>query len=250
MALRTLMIVVLVSLVAATAWAQALTEPAGVGPKPAMIVDGRVLTPMAFADGLRGDTVRLDGVEMLWIGAAVKASGGNATIEDTPEGRILNVRSAMHSAQFIVLPPGEFWRHPWVRQLIVDAGRYGVYQLQPLPYWPYVEANLPAHPPFGVDWKRPYLQWKPDEAWLLLNLEPPPPPEPEVVAIEEEPAEETAAAPAPAPATPAMPPAGGMMGAPAGEPGMMGGEPGMMGAPPGEPGMMVEPGMEPPPPPG
>ena len=227
MAFRTLMIVVLVSLVAAAAWAQALTEPAGAGPKPAMIVDGRALTPMAFADGLQGDTVRLDGVEMLWIGAAVKASGGNATIEDTPEGRILNVRSAMHSAEFIVLPPGEFWRHPWVRQLIVDAGRYGVYQLQPLPYWPYVEANIPAHPPHGVDWKRPYLQWKPDEAWLLLNLEPPPPPEPELLAV-------------------------GMMGGPPADPGMMGGppaDPGMVGGPPADPGMLVDPGAMAPPPP-
>ena len=244
MALRTLMIVVLVSLVAATAWAQALTEPAGAGPKPAMIVDGRALTPMAFADGVQGDTVRLDGVEMLWIGAAVKASGGNATIEDTPEGRILSVRSAMHSAQYVVLPPGEFWRHPWVRQLIVDASRYGVYQLQPLPYWPYVEANIPAHPPHGVDWKRPYLQWKPDEAWLLLNLEPPPPPEPEVLAVEDEEAAEEEGEEAAAPATPAMP-GGEMMGGPGAEPGMMGGppEPGMMGGPP-EPGM--EPGMAPP----
>ncbi len=232
---RTLMIVVLVSLVAVAAWAQALTEPAGAGPKPAMIVDGRALTPMAFADGLQGDTVRLDGVEMLWIGAAVKASGGNATIEDTPEGRILSVRSAMHSAEFVVLPPGEFWRHPWVRQLIVDAGRYGVYQLQPLPYWPYEEANVPAG---AADWKRPYLQWRPDEAWLLLNLEPPPPPEPEVLAVEDQEAaeeEEEAAAPT----TPEMP-GGEMMGGPGAEPGMMG----MMGGPPPEPGM--EPGMAPP----
>jgi len=236
MALRTLMIVVLVSLVGAAAWAQALTEPAGAGPKPAMIVDGRALTPLAFADGLQGDTVRLDGVEMLWIGAAVKAAGGNATIDDTPEGRMLSVRSAAHSAQYMVLPPGEFWRHPWVRHLIAHAGRYGVYQLQPLPWWPYVEANVPAG---AADWKRPYLQWRPDEAWLLLNLEPPPPPEPEVLVVKEEPAEEEAGEAAAQPAAPPTP-GGGMMGGPSMEPGMMGG-------PPMDPGMM-EPGMEPPPP--
>ena len=59
MAQRTVMIVVLASLVAVSAWAQALTEPAGPGPKPAMIVAGRALTPAAFAESLRGDTCLL-----------------------------------------------------------------------------------------------------------------------------------------------------------------------------------------------
>lgn len=263
MAHRTVMFVVLVSLVAVSAWAQALTEPAGPGPKPAMIVAGRALTPSAFAESLRGDTVRLDGVEMLWVGAAAKSMGGSATIEDTPEGRMLHVRSGMRTLEFVILPPGEFWRHPWVRQLIVDAGRYGIYQLQPLPRWPYEEANIPARPPYGVDWKRPYLEWRPDEAWLLLHLEPPPPPEPTIVVAEEtekesKAAEEEAAQPevTPTPAPTAGPAEPGMMGpemmGPGGgpEPGMAPpGGPGAPGAPTGpemEPDMMAPP----PPPPG
>ena len=231
MAHRTLLIVALVCLTAVAAWSQARTEPAGEGPKPAMIVGGRALTPVAFAEGLTGDTVRLDGVEMLWVGAAVKAAGGGATIEMTPEGKLLHVRSGMRSMDLVILPQGDFWRHPWVRNLIADAAPY---QLQPMPWWPYVEANLPSNPPYTVEWRRPYLIWKPDEAWLLLHLNPPPPPEPEVMAVEEEPAAEAAAeAPAPAAAPPTMAPPGGMGAPPGMEPGMESGmDPGMMAPPP------------------
>ncbi len=164
---RTLLIAFLVCLVATSAWAQARTEPAGEGPKPAMIVDGRAIAPAAWAKGLRGETVTLDGVEMMWIGKAAKEAGGSATIETTPGGKMLHVRSGIRTMDFVVMQPGEFWRHPWVRDLIPVA------QLQPMPYWPYEEANIPADAPHRVTWKRPYLDWKPDEAWLLLNLEPP-----------------------------------------------------------------------------
>jgi hypothetical protein len=137
-----------------------------------MIVDGRAVTPAAWVEGLQGDTVELDGVEMMWVGAAAKDAGGSATIEMTPDGKMLSLRAGIRTMEFVILPPGEFWRHPWVRGLIADAS---VYQLQALPWWPYVEANIPAHPPHTVDWERPYLDWEPDEAWLLLNLMPPPP---------------------------------------------------------------------------
>lgn len=228
MAHRTLLIVALVCLAAVAAWSQARTEPAGEGPKPAMIVNGRVLAPAAFAAGLTGDTVHLDGVEMLWVGAAVKNAGGSATIEVTPEGKLLHTRSGMRSMDFVILPPGEFWRHPWVRYLIADAG---LYQLQPMPWWPYVEANFPSQPPYTVEWRRPYLMWKPDEYWLLLHLNPPPPPEPEVMVVEKK--EPTAGDEgAPAAAAPAAAPS-----PPMGEPGMA----------PGMPGM--DPTMMPPPPP-
>lgn len=232
MTMRTALIVLLVCLVATSCWAQARTAPAGDGPKPAMIVAGHALTPAAWVEGLRGDTVNLDGVEMMWVGAAAKASGGRAEIEVGPEGKMLNIRAGIRTMEFVILPPGEFWRHPWVRRLIADVS---MYQLQPLPWWPYEEANFPSNPPYGVNWKRPYLDWKPDEAWLLLNLMPPPPPEPEIAekpeaAEDETPAEDTAGAPAttPAPAatTPPMPAPGDMMGgAPMPPPGDMGGMP-------------------------
>ena len=165
MAHRTLLIVALVCLAAVAAWSQARTEPAGEGPKPAIIVNGRVLAPAAFAAGLTGDTVRLDGVEMLWVGAAVKNAGGSATIEVTPEGKLLHTRSGMRSMDFVILPPGEFWRHPWV----LPDRRRGGYRLQPMPWWPHVEANFPSQPPYTVEWRR-YLMWKPDSRWLLLHI--------------------------------------------------------------------------------
>lgn len=237
MTMRTALIVLLACLMATSVWAQAVTAPAGDGPKPAMIVAGRALAPAVWAEGLQGETVVLDGVEMMWVGAAAKAAGGSATIETVPEGKLLSIRSGIRTMEFMILPQGEFWRHPWVRRLIADAS---VYQLQPLPWWPYEEANLPGSPPFGVNWKRPYLDWKPDESWLLLNLMPPPPPVEEVVVIEdrEEPAEEAAAEPAaaaPAPG-PAMPP--GEMGGPPGMP------PGGMGGPPPDPGAVEPPPMD------
>ncbi len=238
---RTALIVLLVCLVATAAWAQARTAPAGDGPKPALIVAGRALTPAAWVEGLQGDTVKLDGVDMMWVGAAAKASGGSTTIEVGPDGKLLHIRAGIRTMDFVILPPGEFWRHPWVRKLIADVS---MYELQPIPWWPYQEANIPSNPPYGVNWRRPYLDWKPDEAWLLLNLMPPPPPEPEV--IETPAAEETeeaeapaadetvgAAAGAPAPGAEAMPPP--MPGGPAPDEGAMPPpDAGMMGAPPGE----------------
>ena len=224
MAQRTLLIAVLLCLTAVAVLAQARTEPAGAGPKPAMIVAGRALTPAVFAGSLTGPTVRLDGVDMLWVDAAARAAGGSAVIERTPAGKMLRISAGMNAMDFLILPPGEFWRHPWVRDLIA---RSSIYQLQPLPDWPYVEVNLPAHAPFGVEWKRPYLQWKPDEAWLLLNLEPPPPAEPEVMAATPAPAKAATPAPAAAMAPPAMDMG---MGAPMGVPGGM--EPPPMAPPP------------------
>lgn len=242
MRLRTALIVLLASLTATSVWAQARTAPAGDGLKPAMIVHGRALTPASWVEGLQGETVELDGVEMMWVGAAAKDAGGSATIEMTPEGKILSLRAGIRTMEFVILPPGEFWRHPWVRGLIANAS---IYQLQPMPYWPYQEANLPSTPPYGVNWKRPYLDWKPDEAWLLLNLMPPPPEEEpapadmdededeaEEAEEAEEPEAEAAPAPSPAPSegmggAPPMPEGGGMGGGPpAGE---MGGAPPMPG---------------------
>ncbi len=239
MKVRTALTVLVASLIATSVWAQARTAPAGDGPKPAMIVDGRALTPATWVEGLQGESVEIDGVEMMWVGAAAKNAGGSATMQMGPEGKILQLRAGVRTMEFVILPPGEFWRHPWVRELIADAS---VYQLQPMPYWPYVEANFPSTPPYGVNWKRPYLDWKPDEAWLLLNLMPPPPPAEEVVVVEDdeeaEDADEEEAAEAaeaaeeePAPAAPAEPAPGEM------------GEMGGMGGPPMEPGMEEPPPM-------
>ncbi|NLO07648.1 MAG: hypothetical protein GX131_17645 [candidate division WS1 bacterium] len=205
MTLRTPLLVLLACLMATAAWAQAYTAPPGDGPKPAMIVGGSALTPAAWVEGLQGNAVELDGVPMMWIGAAAKAAGGSGTIEATPEGKILRIRAGIRTMEFQILSPGEFWRHPWVRHLIAQAN---IYQLQPMPYWPYEEANIPSRPPHKVEWKRPYLDWKPDEAWLLLNLEPPPPPVEEVAAAADEPARVTVEAAPAAPAAPPAPPPG------------------------------------------
>lgn len=250
---RTPLIVLLACLAATAAWGQAYTAPAGDGPKPAMIVSGRALAPAAWVEGVHGDTVTLDGVEMMWIGAATKDAGGEATIEQTPQGRTLHLSVGMRTMDFQILSPGLFWRHPWVRDLIA------VSHLQPMPYWPYEEANIPARAPHGVSWKRPYLDWKPDEAWLLLHLQPPAPPEPAPAEVEEEDeaeeaeeaeaeeAEEAEAEEA-AEAAPGGPPGGGPPGG--GPPGgMMGGPPaGEMEGGPGPGGPAGEPGMTEPPP--
>ncbi|MGI5816590.1 MAG: hypothetical protein ACOX9R_00685 [Armatimonadota bacterium] len=229
MKLRTALVVLLAALMATSAWAQARTAPAGDGPKPAMIVDGRALTPAAWVEGLQGETVTVNGVSMMWVGAAAKAAGGTATIVTGPEGKLLQIRSGIRSMEFLILPHGEFWRHPWVRKLIADVS---VYRLQPMPYWPYEEANIPARPPHGVNWKRPYLDWKPDEAWLLINLTPPPPPEPEPVVVPERDTEVAEpAAPVTRP-TPEDAPPDGMGGMPPG---------GGMGGPPPDDMMMDEP---------
>lgn len=225
MNLRMVLIVMLGLLVAGSAWAQPRTAPAGDGPKPAMIVGGKALSPAEWAVNLTGDTVTINGISMMYVGQAAKAAGSTVTISNTPEGRILSVRIGIRSLDFLVLPPGEFWRHPWVRHLIAQAD---IYRLQPLPYFPYVEANIPARRPHHISPRWPYLEWSPDEAWLLLNLEPPPPPAPETIAPRQpEPratAEDPAAAAAPAP----PPPPPGGMGAPPG----MGGPPGMDEPPP------------------
>ncbi len=247
--LRAALMTLLACLLTTLAWGQANTAPAGDGPKPAMIVDGHALTPAVWVEGLDGETVGLDGVEMMWVGAAAKESGGSAAIETGPDGKMLHIRAGIRTMEYVILPQGEFWRHPWVRRLIADSSPY---QLQPMPYWPYEEANLPSTPPFGINWKRPYLDWKPDEAWLLLNLMPPPPEEPaeveepeepeeaeEPAEPEEEPAEDIEADAGPSTA----PPAGGMGGSPGGG---MGGPPGGMGEAPGPP--PGEMGAAPPPP--
>lgn len=240
MKLRTALVVLVACLMTTSAWAQAMTAPAGDGPKPAMIVGGQTLTPADWVEGVTGDTVELDGISMMFVGEAAREAGGSVTFEAGPEGRILNVRVGIRTMEFVVLSPGQFWRHPWVRGLMP------VNELQPMPYWPYEEANIPSTPPFGVQWKRPYLQWKPDESWLLLNLEPPPEPEEEAAEMPEEPAEEEEAAEETEAADeggPPSPPSGGM-GAPSGG---MGGPPGAppagMGAPEG-----AEAGMDEPPP--
>jgi hypothetical protein len=239
MRVRTVLMVLVASLMATGVWAQARTAPAEDGRKPAMIVDGHALTPAAWVEGLNGETVEIDGVSMMWVGAAAKDAGGSAMIESGPDGKMLQIRAGVRTMEFIILAPGEFWRHPWVRHLIANAS---VYQLQPMPWWPYEEANLPSTPPHGVNWKRPYLDWKPDESWLLLNLTPPPPAEPAVVVVEDEDEDEDAAedeaAEEPAAEDDTAPPADEM--------GEMGGPPsGEMGGPP--PGEMDEPMDEPPP---
>ncbi len=233
MSVRTLTVVLLACLVAVSAWAQPRTAPAEAGPKPAMIVGGHTLAPAVWAEGLQGDTVSVDGVEMMWVGAAAKASGGTARLETGPEATILHIRSGIRTLEFVIMQPGEFWRHPWVRGLIAANS---VYQLQSLPYWPYEEANYPSQPPYGFNWKRPYLEWKRDEAWLLLNLEPPPPEEPEILDLGAAEAAEGAAA-APGIPTPPGGPATGIGAPPSPPPGdMMGAEPppggDMMGAEP------------------
>jgi hypothetical protein len=267
MKLRTALTVLLASLMVSVTWADwpapggdglpARTQRPGDGPKPAMIVDGHTLTPAVWVEGLDGETVEVDGVEMIWVGKAAKAAGGSATMQTGPEGKILQLRAGIRTMEFVILPPGEFWRHPWVRWTVQNASGY---QLQPLPLWPYVEANIPATPPHHVSPQRPYLHWTPDEAWLLLNLTPPAPVEEEVIVVEDEDeeadeedgeeadddaAEEDVDADGDVEMD-AGPGAGMGGGAPA--PGGMGGPPAgeMGGAPPGEMGGM--PGGEEPPP--
>jgi hypothetical protein len=202
-----------------------------------MIVGGMSLTPVALigdVSSLSGaPTLMLDGVEMALVGVAAKSGGGKAVIVKTDAGRVLEISKAGASARFAVLSPGNFWLHPDVRALLSVNIR------QSVPRWPHVDANFPSHAPFGVNWKRPYLDWKPDEAWLRAMLAPPVVVEEEVIVEEEadevadgEEAEEAADA-APAQAPEDMMGGGEMEGAP--DAGMMGGGP---GAP--DPGMMMD----------
>lgn len=212
MNLRVAFFVLLASVIATSAWAQPRTAPAVEGePRPAMIVGGHTLAPAVWAEDLEGKTVTVNGISMMYVGKAAREAGRTIMFSDEPEGRILSIRVGLRSIDFLILPPGEFWRHPWVRHLIARAD---IYRLQPLPYWPYQEANIPARPPHNIDPRWPFLVWKPDEAWLLLNLEPPPAPEPELVmptdirprVTPEEPDVEVAPPPAPPPDEMAPPP--------------------------------------------
>ena len=213
MNLRNALPVLLASLLTTSAWAQARTAPVGEGPRPAMIVGGHTLTPAAWVDDLTGDTVTIDSVEMLYVGRAAKDAGRTVTFVDRPEGRVLSIRIGIRTMDYLILPPGEFWRHPWVRHLIAQAN---IYRLQPLPYYPYVEANIPPRPPHHISPRWPYLEWSPDEAWLLLNLQPPPPPVAEPVTIHvpdatpPDPDAPAEVAPAPPPGPPAEAPPPGM----------------------------------------
>ena len=116
--------------------------------------------------------------------------------------------------RFEAMTPGSFWKQDSVRDLI------SVYRRQPVPEWPHVDTTFPTRAPFGVNWKRPYLDWKPDESWLQAHMQPAPeaaaavlpPPEAEAA---EAPAEEAAEAPteraeaaAPAPTGEPAPPGG------------------------------------------
>ncbi|HUS81163.1 MAG TPA: hypothetical protein VM283_07840 [Armatimonadota bacterium] len=220
MSRHTLLIAALLALVPVSVWAQfgATGGAAAQELQPCMIVGGRALAPVAFVEGMAGlqnsPTVTLDGVEMAYIGAGAKAGGGRATIAMEDAVKVLEISMAGQRFRFEVLSPGNFWMHSAVRELIPR------HRLQVVPRWPHVDTTFPSTPPFGVNWKRPYLDWQPDEAWLRMMLAPPPPPQEEVVPVEPTPKEgegEAAAAPAPAPA-PAPGPPPGMMGAPGEEP--------------------------------
>lgn len=208
------------ALVPVAACAQFGAAPAGTaaGPTtlhPCMIVAGRALAPAALVAGMSGlqnsPTLTLDGVEMALVGAGAKAGGGRATISKRGGDKVLELSMGGQSHRFLVLSPASFWLRPEVRELIPRHLR------QPLPDWPYQDCNFPSNPPYGVNWKRPYLDWKPDESWLAMMMAPPvvEEPEPEPAPAE---APATAAAPAPAPAAPAGAPPGDMMGAPAADP--------------------------------
>jgi len=86
-----------------------------------------------------------------------------------------------------------------------------------------VDTNLPSNPPYGVNWKRPYLDWKPDESWLAMMLAPPAVEEPEIVQPEPAAASAEPEGVAAAPSAPAAPPGGMFEDAPPGD--MMGGAP-------------------------
>ncbi len=126
--------------------------------------------------------------------------------------RVLVIQAGGQEMSFEALTAGSFWKQPEVRDLLSVAIR------QPIPRWPHVDTTFPKRPPFGVNWKRPYLDWKPDESWLQAHMQPAAEVEPTVrapepaEAAEEQPAE--AAEPAAAAAPPAAEPA--EAGAPAG----------------------------------
>ncbi len=171
MNLRTAVLVLLTALVAVAAWPQAVTEPPGDPPMPAMVVDGHTMAPAEWAGDLTGETVTINAIPMMYVGKAAREAGRTIMFADAPEGTVLSIRVGLRSIDFLLLPPGEFWRHPWVRYLIAQAN---IYQLQPMPYWPYAEANIPARPPHHISPRWPFLVWRPDEEWLLLEIEPAP----------------------------------------------------------------------------
>ena len=244
---RSVVVVALLVLLPVAVCAQFGSTPAASAPDfaaltPCMVVDGMSLSPVALIGDVsslsNAPTLMLDGVAMALIGAAAKSGGGEAAIVKTDAGSVLEISKAGASARFAVLSAGNFWLHPDVRALLSVNIR------QPVPRWPHVDANFPSRAPFGVNWKRPYLDWKPDEAWLRAMLAPPVVVEEEIIVEEEaeevadvEETEEAAAAPDASPDAP-----GDMMGGDPGAPGdMMGGgsgapDPGMMmgdeGAPP------------------
>ncbi len=80
--------------------------------------------------------------------------------------RLLVLQVGGQEMRFEAATPGSFWKHEAVRDLIA------VYRRQPVPEWPYVDTTFPTRPPFGVNWKRPYLEWKPDESWLQAHMQP------------------------------------------------------------------------------
>ena len=250
MSRNVVVVALLLVLLPVAVWAQFGSTPATVSAPdfaaltPCMIVNGISLSPVALIGDVsslsNAPTLTLDGVEMALIGAAAKSGGGKAVIVKTDAGRVLEISKAGASARFAVLSVGNFWLHPDVRALLSVSIR------QPVPRWPYVDVNFPSRAPFGVNWKRPYLDWKPDEAWLRAMLAPPVVVEEELIVEElivEEEVEEAAdgeEAEDAAATTDAAPDTGDMMGggpgapddmmggAPGGDPAMMGGE----GAPP------------------
>jgi hypothetical protein len=131
--------------------------------------------------------------------------------------RVLVLQAGGQELRFEAMTPGVFWKQDSVRGLIHP------YRRQPVPRWPYVDTTFPKHAPFGVNWRRPYLDWKPDESWLMAHIQPVPEeaPAPPTPAAGAEPAAEPAEA-GPAPATTPPPvepgPAPDLMGPPEGEP--------------------------------
>lgn len=214
----TFLLVAMVALIPVVAGAQ-FGAPAGGGQPaardlpPCMIVAGHALTPAAFIAGMAGlqnsPKVTVDGVEMALVGVGARSAGGRASLVRQGGDKILQISMAGQSYEFLVLAPSAFWLRPQVRELIPRHRR------QPIPDWPHKDCNFPSRPPFAVNWKRPYLDWKPDESWLAMMLAPPVVEEPKQP--EPRPAAPTTA-PAPAatpPSTPAPGPPPGMMGAPA-----------------------------------
>ena len=164
----------LVALLLIGGWCAA--QPAGGALKPCLLAGRGSYIPVDFVSGVRGldsaPSFPVDEVAMVPLGAAVRRAGGHAFLTWQYGRPVLEVQVLGQTAQYLALTPGGFWRHAAVRELIPVNRR------QIIPEWPHVDTTFPHRPPFEVNWRRSYLDWRPDEAWIRAQQTPPPTPPP------------------------------------------------------------------------